>query len=111
MLFRSLERVRDAKVKKIGIDHPSTLITRRNSAEAYLAAGKFPQAIDVFEQVWKAQVDKLGADHPQSLSTLTGLAEAYREAGKLPEAVTHAAIGPELARTLTSEVMAGMTET
>ena len=54
---------------------------------AYQAAGKFPEAIALFERVRDAQIAKLGPDHPDTLATLHNLAEMYRYAGKLPEAI------------------------
>jgi tetratricopeptide (TPR) repeat protein len=78
------EQVRDAQVKKLGADHPSTLITLDNLSKAYKAAGRLPDAIALFEQVRDARVKKLGADHPSTLVTLSNLARAYRAADRLP---------------------------
>ena len=52
-----------------------------------MAAGKLPQAIELFEQVRDSQVKKLGPDHPETLTTLNSLAVAYKRAGKLPHAL------------------------
>ena len=81
------EQVRDARVKKLGVDHPDTLTTLNNLAVAYKSAGKLPEAIALFEQVRDAQVKKLGADHPGSLITLSNLAAAYQAAGRSLEAL------------------------
>ena len=74
-------------MKKLGADHPDTLITLNNLAMAYQDAGKLPQAIELFEQVRDAQVKKLGADHPDTLATLNNLASRTMAAGKLPQAI------------------------
>ena len=52
-----------------------------------MAAGKLPQAIELFEQVRDSQVKKLGPDHPDTLTTLNALGVAYWRAGKLPHAL------------------------
>ena len=83
-----LEQVRDARVKKLGADHPDTLNTLSSLARAYQAAGRTPEAIALLEQVRDARVKKLGADHPDTLDTLNNLAVAYRAAGRTPEAIT-----------------------
>src|SRR6185312_4602768 len=82
-----LERVRDARVKKQGTDHPDTLTTLHNLAEAYRADGRLREAIRLHEQVRDARVKKLGADHPDTLTTLNNLAFTYCAAGRLLEAL------------------------
>ena len=81
------ERVRDARIAKLGPDHPDTLTTLNNLALAYRDAGKLTEAIALFERVRDAQIAKLGPDHPDTLITLNNLALAYQAAGKLPEAI------------------------
>ena len=81
------EQARDALVKKLGPDHPSTLITMHNLASAYLAAGKRADAIELLEQVRDAQARRLPANHPEILSTLNNLASAYQSAGRASEAM------------------------
>ena len=46
-----LEPVRDACVKKLGADHPQTLITMHSLAWAYLDAGKTAEAVALCEQL------------------------------------------------------------
>jgi tetratricopeptide (TPR) repeat protein len=79
--------VRDVTVKKLGADHPHTLATLNNLAEAYRAAGRTAAAITLFEQVRDVTVKKLGADHPHTLATLNNLASAYWAAGRTIEAI------------------------
>jgi tetratricopeptide (TPR) repeat protein len=74
-------------VKRLGIDHPSTLTTLDNLAGAYVATNKLPEAIALFAQVRDARLKKLGADHPDTLTTMHNLAVAYQAAGKLAEAI------------------------
>jgi tetratricopeptide (TPR) repeat protein len=82
-----LERVRDAKVKQLGPDDPSTLSTLDKLAEAYHAAGKTAEAIDLYVQVREARVKYFEADHPETLSTSNGLAMTYLAAGRTTDAI------------------------
>jgi serine/threonine protein kinase len=68
-------------------DHPSTLATLNNLAQAYLHAGKVQEAIRLFVQVKEAKEKKLGAEHPDTLTALDNLALAYQGAGKVQEAI------------------------
>ena len=81
------ERVRDARIAKLGPDHPDTLATLNNLAAAYQAAGRHAEAIALFERVRDAQIAKLGPDHSDTLGTLTSLAEAYSSAKQLDKSM------------------------
>ena len=61
-------------MNKLGADHPLTLTTLNNLAEAYLAAGKLPRAVPLFEEA-AAGIEKrnylhldCGADHPNTIN-------------------------------------------
>jgi tetratricopeptide (TPR) repeat protein len=82
-----LQKARATRERELGADHPDTLVTLGNLANAYLEAARLPEAIELYEQVRDARVAKLGADHPSTLTILHNLAAAYRAAGKLPEAI------------------------
>ena len=82
-----LEKARRTRERELGADHPDTLNTLNNLAEAYRDAGRTREAIALLEQVRDARVKKLGADHPNTLTTLNNLALAYRAAGRTPEAI------------------------
>ena len=64
--------------------HPAHAL---NLAEAYQAAGRFPEATALLERVRDALIAKLGPDHPDTPITLNNLALAYLAVGKLPEAI------------------------
>ena len=72
----------------LGADHPDTLTSRNNLANAYQDAGKLEEAITLYEQNLKDFEDLLGPDHPETLTSRNNLANAYREAGRLNEAIT-----------------------
>ena len=72
----------------LGPDHPSTLISRSNLANAYQDAGRLNDAITLFEQNLKDFENLLGPHHPDTLTARNNLATAYREAGRLDDAIT-----------------------
>jgi serine/threonine-protein kinase len=77
-------RTREAR---LGADHPETLASRNNLAEAYYAAGRLREAIATYEDVLKRRAARLGPDHPETLSSRNNLAVAYEDAGRLDEAL------------------------
>ena len=71
----------------LGPDHPDTLTTRNNLAGAYHFAGRFGEAIELFERVLADRVRVLGPDHPDTLTTRNNLAFVYHSAGRFGEAI------------------------
>ena len=71
----------------LGADHPDTLASRNNLANAYQDAGKLEEAITLYEQNLKDFEDLLGPDHPETLTSRNNLANAYQDAGRLNEAI------------------------
>ena len=72
----------------LGPDHPSTLISRSNLANAYQDAGRLDDAITLYEQTLDDRTHILGPRHPDTLLSRNNLAETYRAAGRLDEAIT-----------------------
>ena len=70
-----------------GVDHPNTLSMRNNLAYAYDAAGRFDQAIPLFELTVTEYERLLGSDNPGTLTTRNNLAGAYRAAGQVDQAI------------------------
>jgi tetratricopeptide (TPR) repeat protein len=68
-------------------EHPDTLAYRNNLAGAYQAAGRFGEAISLFERTLADRERVLGADHPDTLMSRNNLAYAHRSAGRLDEAI------------------------
>ena len=60
----------------LGADHPSTLITRNNLANAYRAVGRTSEAITLHEQNLAARERILGKTHPDTQATRNNLANA-----------------------------------
>ncbi len=71
----------------LGPDHPNTLESRGNLAEAYRAAGQNAKAITLIEQNLDREQRVLGPDHPGTLNSRGNLALAYQDDGRLAEAV------------------------
>jgi hypothetical protein len=65
----------------LGADHPDTLGTRNNLANAYQDAGRTAEAIALHERNLVDSERVLGT-HPDTLSTRGNLALAYRDAGR-----------------------------
>jgi hypothetical protein len=63
--------------KALGSDHPDTLTTRGNLANAYTDTGRTTEAITLHEQNLADQERVLGSDHPDTLITRGNLANAY----------------------------------
>ena len=78
----------DALEGLLGPDHPDTLASRNNLAYAHHAAGRYTEAITLYEQVLPDRIRVLGEDHPDTLTSRNNLAGAYESAGRLEEAIT-----------------------
>ena len=79
-LTADLERV-------LGPDHPDTLTVQNNLAAAYRDAGRFTEAIPLFERTLAARERTLGLSHSDTLTSQHNLAAAYRDAGRFTEAI------------------------
>ncbi|MDR1852105.1 MAG: tetratricopeptide repeat protein [Propionibacteriaceae bacterium] len=82
-----LERAVAEAARVVGENHPHTLTSRNNLADAYQSAGRLDEAIPLFEAVVADSVRVLGEDHPDTLTSRNNLAGAYRSAGRLDEAI------------------------
>ena len=71
----------------LGPDHFDTLTARNNLAVAYRSAGRFGEAIELYEQVLADQERVLGPDHPNTLEARNNLAGAYDDIGRFGEAI------------------------
>ena len=71
----------------LGPDHPSTLASRNNLANAYQDAGRLDEAIALHEQTLEDSTRILGPDHPDTLISRNNLAGAYDNAGRLDDAI------------------------
>src|SRR5215472_9427389 len=69
-----------ARERVLGPDHPDTLTSRNNLANAYQAAGRTDEAITLHEQNLTARERVLGPDHPDTLTSRKNLRIANLEA-------------------------------
>ena len=88
------ERLVADRARAFGPDHPDTLTSRNDLANAYLDAGRADEAIALHERTLADRERVLGETHPDTLVSRNSLAFAYRSAGRLDQAV------PLLERTL-----------
>ena len=79
-LTADLERV-------LGPDHPDTLTSRNNLAEAYREETQASEAISLYEKNLAACERQMGLQHPVTLISRDNLALAYQEAGRGTEAI------------------------
>ena len=95
----------------LGPDHPDTLTSRNNLADAYQAAGRAAEAIPLHERTLADRERVLGPDHPDTLTSRNNLAAAYQDAGRAAEAIPlheqtladrERVLGPDHPDTLTS---------
>ena len=66
----------------LGPDHPGTLTSRNDLANAYQLAGRTAQAIRMHERTLADRERVLGPDHPHTLQSRNNLADAHRAAGR-----------------------------
>ena len=81
-----LEPVLAERERTLGPEHPDTLASRGNLANAYQAAGRVQDAIAILEPLLADLEQMLGAEHPNTLSTRGNLANAHRDAGRSADA-------------------------
>jgi eukaryotic-like serine/threonine-protein kinase len=75
------ERAVFVRRSSLGPDHPDTLISRNDLAEAYGAAGRTAEALALHEQTLQLREAKLGPDHPDTLTSRNNVARTYQQAG------------------------------
>ena len=80
-------KARAVREAVLGPDHPDTLASRNNLANAYWSAGRRSEAIALHEATLKRHEARLGPDHPDTLSSRNDLAIAYWSAGRQSEAI------------------------
>ena len=87
LLSLLLESTLELYETRLGADHPDTLTSRSNLANAYLAVGRPADAVALHEATLRRKVPKLGADHPNTLMTLNNLAVAYWKLSDWPKVI------------------------
>ena len=71
------ERVLADHEQILGADHPETIRSRRELADAYMSVGRVAEAGPLYEQALADAERVLGEDHPDTMRSQDGLAEVY----------------------------------
>jgi tetratricopeptide (TPR) repeat protein/NAD-dependent SIR2 family protein deacetylase len=104
-------RVIAARVRLLGEEHPDTLASRNNLANALVEQGKYTEAETEHRAVLEISQRVLGAEHPNTLMSRNNLAAVLQEQGKHAEAeaehramleISQRVLGPEHPDTLGS---------
>ena len=74
--------------RELGADDPFTLTCRHNLAIAYQQAGRYGEAITLYEQNLMDREQILRRDHPDTLTSRNNLATAYHDTRRHGEAIT-----------------------
>ena len=97
--------------RRLGPEHPATLISRNNLATGYRALGRTAEAVASDEETLRVRERVLGPEHPATLDSRNNLAIGYRALGRTADAVAlweetarvrDRLLGPEHPETLTS---------
>jgi len=109
--IRLLAKARGTFTAQLGPDHPDTLRSMNNLADAYRLAGKYDLAQELFRETLERRKTLLGADHPDTLQSMHNLAWGYRDASQFDLALPlfketvqrrKAQLGPDDPNTLNS---------
>ena len=82
----SIPQVYEATLATRGSDHPDTLASLNNLANALHDQGKHAEAEGLYRQALEARRRVLGADHPDTLTSLNNLVSALVAQHKLTAA-------------------------
>ena len=95
----------------LGRGHADTLFSISNLATAYREAGRFADAMPLYQEALERRRAMLGPDHPDTLISMNNLANLYRELGRFSESIAlqseamrrqEATLGPDHPDTLLS---------
>ena len=86
--IRYYSRARAGAEREFGKDHPYTLATRANLANAYETAGYLDDAVSQCEEVLADAERVLGGDDPVTMISRSNLAVVYKRAGQVRQAIS-----------------------
>ncbi len=108
---RQWERAVELRRRVLGPDHPDTLTSMNDLADAYRVQSAYKQAEPLFTKVLETRRRVLGEDNPATLSSMNELANLYLDQSKYAQAepllvkaleAQRRVLGPEHPDTLTS---------
>jgi hypothetical protein len=85
--IEELEQALADRERVLGPDHPDTLETSHDLADAYLRADRLAEAIPLLERTYIDREEVLGLVHPDTLASRHDLAYAYLQTDRLAEAI------------------------
>lgn len=80
-------RARELFNDHLGPDHPDTLRSMSNLANAYSDLGQLQKALDLADETYQRQRARLGPDHPDTMGSMSNLAVCYWDFGRHAEAL------------------------
>lgn len=78
-----LEKSLATRRSLLGNEHPETLESMNNLADACQSAGRLASALQLMRDTLALSLSKLGPEHPKTLIAKNNLASAYLDAGKV----------------------------
>jgi serine/threonine protein kinase/tetratricopeptide (TPR) repeat protein len=81
------EAARAIYLKRLGPDHPDTLLSMYYLAVNYAALGRHAEALQLRLETLEKRKATLGPDHADTLRSMTGLANSYTDLGRHAEAL------------------------
>jgi serine/threonine protein kinase len=79
--IRLLDKARATFTAQLGPDHPDTLQSINDLADAYRYAGNYDLALRLFEETLERRKTRLGPDHPDTTQSMHNLALGYLNLG------------------------------
>src|SRR5947209_4890304 len=82
LAIRQFERSLELRRRVLGPDHPDSVTSMNELANAYRDDGKLDRALPLFEEALKRRTALLGRDHPHTLIVMNNLGNAHWAAGR-----------------------------
>ncbi len=82
-----LQTAFDKSKKRLGEDHPFTLMVQNNLVDTSEAMGNIKVAVSLGEDLVTRRIEKLGPDHPDTISSMNNLAFAFQSDGQIDKAL------------------------
>jgi tetratricopeptide (TPR) repeat protein len=86
LLHAVSQRLLQTQTRVLGADHPDTLASRNNLANALDGMGEYARAAELHQQTLDDRIRILGTDHPDTLSSRNNLALALHGIGEYARA-------------------------
>ena len=81
-----LERAKDIRLQRLGLEHTDTLATLTELAEVYRIQERYEQSMELFDRALLASQNVLGADHKATLDLLLTRTQVLEDFDRIDEA-------------------------